>query len=361
MMTDITIHNAGLPEPEPTPRQREVLKILIQKYINTATPVGSSTVRQAGRMNVSSATIRNELAVLEELGYIEQPHTSAGRVPTVKGYRYFVEQLMEQVELPRPEQRMIKHQFHQVRLSLDQWMRLTATVLAHSARSASLVTPPHATNSRFRHMELISIHDTLCLMIVVLQDSSIHEEMLVLANPIDQGQLSQASNKLNTLLNNLSVREINESAHPELTNLQGWEAQVLQRIIFLMESVDHQSIREIYRDGLINVLRQPEFVDGYKFRQVLEILEQRSLLERILARTLNSSGIQVIIGGEGTYDEIDDVSLVLSPYGVRGKASGVLGIMGPTRMRYARAISTVRYVALLMDGLIANMYGSAES
>ena len=204
MMTDITIHNAGLPEPEPTPRQREVLKILIQKYINTATPVGSSTVRQAGRMNVSSATIRNELAVLEELGYIEQPHTSAGRVPTVKGYRYFVEQLMEQVELPRPEQRMIKHQFHQVRLSLDQWMRLTATVLAHSARSASLVTPPHATNSRFRHMELISIHDTLCLMIVVLQDSSIHEEMLVLANPIDQGQLSQASNKLNTLLNNLS-------------------------------------------------------------------------------------------------------------------------------------------------------------
>ena len=136
---------------------------------------------------------------------------------------------------------------------------------------------------------------------------------------------------------------------------------MLQRIIFLMESVDHQSIREIYRDGLINVLRQPEFVDGYKFRQVLEILEQRSLLERILARTLNSSGIQVIIGGEGTYDEIDDVSLVLSPYGVRGKASGVLGIMGPTRMRYARAISTVRYVALLMDGLIANMYGSAES
>jgi heat-inducible transcriptional repressor len=357
-MTDHLTNNPELPEVALTPRQREVLRILVQEYVNTATPVGSGTIQRVGRMGVSPATIRNEMGALEELGYIEQPHTSAGRVPTVKGYRYFVEQLMEQVDLPAPEQRTIKHQFHQVRLSLDQWMRLTATVLAHSSRAASLVTAPHAANSRFRHMELISIHDTLCLMILVLQDGSIHEEMLVLTTPIDQGQLSQASNKVNAALVNLSAEEVRDNTRPELADLQGWEAQVLQHIVFLMEQVDHQTVSEIYRDGLVNVLRQPEFVDATKFRQVLEVLEHRNLLERILSRTLSANGVQVIIGGEGRYEEIDDVSLVLSPYGVRGKASGVLGIMGPTRMGYARAISTVRYVALLMDGLIADMYGS---
>jgi len=117
-------------------------------------------------------------------------------------------------------------------------------------------------------------------------------------------------------------------------------------------------VREVYRDGLTNVLDQPEFVEADKFRQLVEILEHRSLLESILTRILSASGVQVIIGGEGAYQEIDDVSLVLAPYGVRGTASGIMGIMGPTRMRYARAISTVRYVAQLMDSLLAEVYGT---
>jgi len=340
-----------------TPRQREILRVLVQEYIDTAVPVGSATIQRIGGLGVSSATIRNELARLEELGYVAQPHTSAGRVPTVKGYRYFVERLMEQVELPLPEQRMIRHQFHQLQLNLDQWMRLTAAVLAHTARSASLVTPPHAVNSRFRHLELISIHDTICLLILVLQDGSIHQEMLGLSQPIAQEELSRASSKLNTLLRNRTVREIRESTNPELTGLRGWEAQVLQRVLELMERADRRAVSEIYRDGLINVLRQPEFGSIEKFRRVVEILEHRRFLEPILTRTLNASGVQIIIGGEGPYEEIYDVSLVLSPYGVRGKASGVLGIVGPTRMPYARAISAVRYVAHLMDNLIAEVYG----
>jgi len=162
-----------------TPRQRQILKVLVQEYVSSATAVGSSTIQQLGGVGVSSATIRNELATLEELGYVAQPHTSAGRIPTVKGYRYFVEQLMEEAELPLAEQRMIRHQFHQIRHDLEQWMRLSAAVLARTAQAASLVTPPRAVSSRFRHLELISINDALCLMILVLQDGSIHQEMLV--------------------------------------------------------------------------------------------------------------------------------------------------------------------------------------
>jgi len=278
-------------------------------------------------------------------------------VPTVRGYRYFVEQLMEEVELSLPERRTILHQFHQIRLNLDQWMTLTAAVLAHTARSASLVTPPHASSARFRHLELISINDAACLMILVLQDSSIHQEVLVMAGPIEQDHLSQTSNKLNDLLRNRSVHEIQESTNPGITDLRGFERCVLERVLEVMRNADRTSIAEIYRDGLIHVFCQPEFEDPDRLRQLLEILEQRSLLQSILARMLNANGVQIIIGGEGAYEEIEDVSLVLSPYGVRGRASGVLGLLGPTRMAYGRAISTVRYVAQLMDELISDIYG----
>lgn len=340
-----------------TPRQRRILKILVQEYVSSAAAVGSATIQQLGNLGVSSATIRNELAALEEAGYVTQPHTSAGRIPTVKGYRYFVQQLMEEAELPLVEQRMIRHQFHQIRHDLDQWMRLSAAVLARTAQAASLVTPPRAVSARFRHLELISINDVLCLMILVLQDGSIHQAMLATPTPMAQEALAQISNKLNTLLANRTVREIQSSTNPELTGLRDWEAVILWHVLRVMHQVEQSMVRDVYRDGLTHVLSQPEFVDADKLRQLIEILEHRSLLESILTRILNARGVQVIIGGEGAYQEIDDVSLVLAPYGVRGTASGIIGIMGPTRMRYARAISTVRYVAHLMDSLLADVYG----
>jgi len=356
---DIQVQGSGGEafEADLTPRQRSILRLLVQEYIDTAQPVGSGTVLRAGELGVSSATVRSELGRLEELGFLSQPHTSAGRIPTVRGYRFFVEQLMQQGELSLPEKRTIRHQFHQMRLNLDQWMRLTAAVLAHSTLSAAVVTAPHAPRSRFRHLELISTNETTCLMILVLQDSSIHQEMLLTSTPVEQSRLSQMSTKLNTLLRNQSVHDIQASTNPELTDLNEWESQIMERVLMIMRQGERRSISEVYRDGLTHIFSQPEFEDAERFRQLMELLEQRSELERILSRTLNASGVQIIIGGDGQYEAIDDVSLVLSPYGVQGKAGGVLGIMGPTRMAYGRAISTVRYVAQLMDGLIGDLYG----
>jgi heat-inducible transcriptional repressor len=341
-----------------TPRQRVILRNLVEEYVDTAAPIGSHTLRQMGDLTVSSATIRSELGLLENLGYLAQPHTSAGRIPTVKGYRYFVEQLLGDVELPLPSQRMIRHQFHQIRLNLDQWMQLTAAVLAHTTRAAALVTAPHAASARFRHIELISIHDTVCLMILVLQDGSIHQEMLVMATAIGQEALSLASNQLNALLHDRTAVEIEESAEPEIRLLDGWRAQVLQQALDVMGQVDARSISAIHRDGLANVLREPEFVAADRSRQMMEMLERSQVLETILAKTLNSSGVQIIFGGEGPYEDISDVSLVLSPYGIRGRASGVLGVFGPMRMPYGRAISAVQYVADLLNGLVEDIYGA---
>lgn len=343
-----------------TPRQREILGALVREHVASASPVGSNTVRRVGSLQVSSATIRNEMVFLEELGYIEQPHTSAGRVPTVKGYRLFVEQLMTDTVLPVHEQRMIHHQFHQLRLDLDQWMELTAAILAHTVRAASLVTPPRATRSRFRHVELISVSDRAILLVLVLQDGSIHQELLATSDTVPQAELSQASNKLNALAHDLSEQEIANLSPAGREPLTAAESRVLERILDMMRQVDAQSVSRIYSDGLVNVLQQPEFVETGKVRHIIEMIERRGILESILANILKANGVQVIIGGEGEYEEIDDVSLVLSPYGVRGLASGVLGVMGPTRLPYARAVSAVRYVAEVMNSMVANLYGQGQ-
>ncbi|MCD6301931.1 MAG: heat-inducible transcription repressor HrcA [Anaerolineae bacterium] len=351
-------------EPQPengvilTPRQRDILKIVVERYIDTAAPVGSSSVQSAGSLGMSTATIRNELVALENAGYLTQPYTSAGRVPTAQGYRYYVEHLIERTDLPVPEQRMIQHQFHQLRLDMDQWARLTAAVLAHTARAASLVTPPHATNARFRHLELISINDATCLMILVLQDGSIHQEMLMLSDVIDQDELSKISSRLNSLLFGMTLREIQASTHPELTALRGIAASVLDRVLPVMRGAERRATHEIYRDGLLQVLGEPEFVDVEKREQILRLFEQQRLLDAILTRMLGASGIQIIIGSEGAYGGFEDLSMILSPYGLRGKASGVLGVLGPTRMAYGRGISAVRYVTALMDQLIQDVFGN---
>jgi len=342
---------------ELSPRQKEILAILIHEYITTATPVGSNTIRDVGRMSVSSATIRNELMFLEDAGLIVQPHTSAGRIPTLPGYRLFVEQLMGNVKLPSYEQRTIEHQFYQMGTDIDQWMKLTAAVLARAVDTASLVTPPVAGESRFRHIELISVSESTILLVMVLQDGSIYQEMLATTNAISQDVLSRASNRLNDMFDNLNVNEIRQLEWPEDVPLQDWEDQVISHIIDKMNSVDKTAIGHIYHDGLVNVLKQPEFLDVDRFQHVLEIVERRGVLESVLASILRANGVQIIIGGTGRFGSIDDLSLVLTPYGVEGVASGVLGVMGPTRMPYARAVSTVRYVSGIMSEIVAGLYG----
>ena len=167
-------------------------------------------------LGVSSATVRNEFAALTDMGYLTQPHTSAGRVPTAKGYRYFVEQLMEQSELPASEQLLIRHQFHQISLDLDQWMRLAATVLARISQSASLITAPQARQVRFRHVELISISEFTGLMILVLQDSSVHQQMMVFGSSVSQEELSRISNKLNERFANLDADQARAQMQGEM-------------------------------------------------------------------------------------------------------------------------------------------------
>ncbi len=341
-----------------TQRQQEILGIVAREYIATAKPVGSDTMCQGYGLGISSATVRNEFVELTEMGYLMQPYTSAGRVPTAKGYRYFVEQLMEESDLPISEQLLIRHQFHQIALDLDQWMKLAAAVLARIAQSASLITAPQARQVRFRHVELISISELSGLMILVLQDSSVHQQMMLFARPISQEELSALSNKLNAGFANLAVEQARAKAQLEPGAEQdALESEIIQRVLELMHTYEGQTSREIYRDGLVHILRQPEFVEIERARQIVQTLEQNTALETIFSQAQLANGVQVIIGSEGRWEEIRDCSMILSGYGLPGEAKGVLGVLGPMRMAYSRAIPAVRYVAGLMSDLLHRLYG----
>lgn len=344
-----------------TERQEKLLAFVIQDYVESATPVGSETLRRRG-LGVSSATIRNELAALEEKGYLSHPHTSAGRVPTERGYRYFVGSLMEEFELPIVEQRMISHQFHQVTLDVDQWMRLTAAVLAHAVHSAALVTAPQSLRCRFKHLQLIAINDQVALLVLVLREGTVKQQMLALdaatsqvADPATPSgdELTQISNRLNDEFAGLSVDQI----WPHRLLLSVFESEVVRVVIDLMQQIDRRTSHEIYRDGIVDILRQPEFSAIERMQALLEMLEQRSLIEEMLSNLAPERGVQVVIGGESHRDAMSDYSIVLARYGLP-EANGVVGVLGPLRMPYARTIGVVRYVAGLLDDLIERTYGS---
>jgi heat-inducible transcriptional repressor len=340
---------------ELTERQKLILALVIREYIETAQPVGSESLQKKYRLDASPATIRNEMAMLTEAGFLRQPHTSAGRVPTEDGYRYFVRQLMGHIELPMDTRRTITHQFYQVGHDPDRWMRLAASVLAHQSKAASLVTAPHVEQARFKHLELISTRGRQVLMVLVLSGGDVRQQMLTLAEPVSQEQLSAAANHLNSLLEGKGAESISSLS----AQLDALEQDILRLII---EELHHSSQilgGEVYRDGLSHVLAEPEFSESESARKALRVLEERPLLEDLLARTVettNIGGVQVLIGGEGTWEELRDCSMVLARYGAPGLASGALGVLGPIRMAYGRTISTVRFVAGLLSDLVVELH-----
>lgn len=335
-------------------RQENILGLIIREYIDTVGPVSSKVLVEKYNLGVSSATVRNEMVALTELGYLRQPHTSAGREPTEEGYRYFVQRIVGENELPLAERRTISHQFYQARKDVDEWMRLAASVLAHHAHGASLVTPPHQLKARFKHLELISTQGRLVLLVLVLQGGEVRQQMLTLAEPPSQDSLSDAAKRLNALCQG----QDSDAVLLQSTRLPMLEQEVARLIAEMIRKAEAFSAGEIFRDGVTTVLAEPEFAASDSARQALRVLEERTYLEEFLAKAISPhiGGVQVVIGGENAWEELKDCSMVLARYGVAGYSTGAMGVLGPQRMAYGRAISTVRYVAGLMSDLMYEVY-----
>lgn len=337
---------------ELSPRTRAVLALVVQEYISTAQPVGSKTIVEAYGLKVSPATIRNEMKLLEELGYLTHPHTSAGRVPTEEGYRYFVEHLLPDQPLSVDDQRMIQHQFYQVRQEFDQWAQLAAAVLAHTSRMAGLATPLRIDTSRFKHVELVEVREGLVLMVLVLYQGVVRQQLIHLDRAMNQDELSQLSNQLNALLAGKTAAEIEAAILP----LSAFGQRVQRMIAALMSREDQAGTEMVYREGLSHILAQPEFANTDDVHQVVAVLEQPPLLGSIFEDVRRNPGVQVMISGAGQYEALRDLSLVLSRYGLDEGMAGVLGVVGPVRMPYGRVIALVRYVAKLMSDMVSEWY-----
>ena len=346
-------------------RRQLVLKLVIQEYIETSTPVGSEVLVRRYGLNVSSATIRNEMSALEDLGYLTHLHTSAGRVPTDAGYRYYVENLMDRTPLSATEQRTIRHQFYQVRSELDQWIQLAGAVLARTAQNASVVTPPRAYQARFKHLELIAIHDSKVLLVLVLHDGTIRQQTFSLETARPQEELSRSAARINDRCHDAPANGVEEIAQQDREQggpaFDDLEQQVLDLVVKAMRQLEDQLNSSIYSDGLIEMLGQPEFAEVNRVRQVLEMLQGGKGLGPLIPRALASNGVQVVIGGEHSRDEMREYSVVLSRYGIADQVVGVLGVIGPTRMAYPRTISTVRYISTVMSDLLGDLYGNDSS
>ncbi|MDE2853905.1 MAG: heat-inducible transcriptional repressor HrcA [Chloroflexota bacterium] len=339
-------------------RQEDILTCIVQAYSERAEPVGSRFLVENYQLNISSATVRNEMARLEELGYIAAPHRSAGRVPTAVGFRYFVRRLLQTRSLTRGEQSHISERVGTLQAGMEQWMRRTAALLARSVQTASIVTPPISQTNSFKHLELISIQGRLALMVLVLNSGSVHQRMLTLAEPVPQSKLGAAAKRVNETCADMGAQQVRLRS----INLPMLEREVAELTAELIENVDNNRARFIYRDGLSQIIES--FADEEGAQQAIRILEEHTVLNALLSDLLDrlppedgeQVDVQVVIAGDGRYEDLSRLSMVLSRYGDPEKMSGAVGVLGPTHINYGRAISTVRYVSNLMTNVLATLY-----
>ena len=348
---------------ELTSRCRQVLSIVVQEYTQSAQPVSSNTITKYG-LGVSAATIRNDMAALERAGLLIQPHTSAGRIPTDAGYRYFVHHLLsDKGELNLAEQRTIRREFRHMRQEMDQWLRLSTSILARTSQIAALATAPRSAQCHFKHIELVGIQDTKVLVVLVLQAGTVKQQLLDLDEPMDQDELRKISNELNHHLGGLGLDAISQT----FSDLSVFACEIALLVVKIMQRLDNHIGGHIYRDGLSLILESPEFAGNNSIQNLVRVFEERTLLQQVVEQ-YNDDGyhitsseddqVHVMIAGDGLFAELAETSLILGRYGVLDQATGVLGVIGPLRMSYARNISAVRFVATLMSEIVEEMYGS---
>jgi heat-inducible transcriptional repressor len=334
-----------------TSRREAVLKIIVSEYIDTAVPVASETIFRNYKLGVSPATIRNDMMYLEAEGYIARPHTSAGSVPLDKGYRHYVESLTKKPELSLQEQDRIRKLFLEVEKEFEKWLKLAAAISASLAKNVALVTLPKPRQCRFKHLELVALQESMALMVLVLSQAILKRQLLSFEVPITQERLTTMANKLNAVLSGLTSSEISARR----SDLASEETQVIEAVIDIMSAEDELEYEQPYLEGLRLMLGQPEFAEKDRMLSIMELMETGDWLSSVIGRSAQDIGVQIVIGEENRNKTLRDLSLVFCRYGIPDRIGGTIGIIGPTRMNYRRAISTVDYISGILSNLLASV------
>ncbi len=335
-----------------SPRQQKILENIIGQYFSRAKPVPSQSIIIDPDLGVSSATVRNEMAHLELEGYILRPHTSAGSIPTDKGYRYYVETIGE-AHLPLAEQEQLSQLFNNVEGELDEWLNLAASLLAGMVRNTAVVSAPTSHSCYFKHLELVSLQDTQVLIVLVLNGARVRQQIVTVGEAMPQENLTVIATKLSALYSGLAAQEVG-SLKRTLTPI---ERKVTDHILKMIDAEDEVENSEPYLDGLHFLFSQPEFVNNRRLAlSLMELIEGRSLLRNIVPHEFTGRKVQVIIGRENRAESIHEYSVVLGRYGTPRQASGTIGVIGPTRMPYARAIATVSFLTSVLSHFVDELY-----
>ena len=360
-------------------RQAGILQLVIQDYIETATPVASRRVVEKYALPASPATIRHEMHALEQEGYLTHPHTSAGRIPSNRGYRHFVQSLMSHAELGMAEQASVRHQFYQAAPSVDEWVELAAAVLARSLGLLVIVAPPHPERLRVRQVELISLNELLVLMIVVVQEARMIRQLMPLPQPIEVDELTALASKLSWTLRGRSALDARDAAQAalEAPDTHPVEYVVLETLAQVLDR-DAQRAGLPSIAGLSGMVAQPEFQhQPMRSLELIELVDQQAAKDLVPATVLDEAAqfagqadlrgaMHVLIGDDHPTELLQDCSLVLAPYGSSTAAPdapeipGYVGIIGPTRMNYPRSIAAARFYSQLLQEMIDAVYGASR-
>lgn len=350
-MGEFDMRNSSL---ELNERKKALLNIIAAEYIRTATPMSSELIARRFGLGVSSATVRNEMADLEEMGYITRSHPSAGGVPADNAYRFYVEQLAGVSSPPPPIRAFIRRELRKAARDVEAWTRLAAAILSQVVHNVAIAALPQAEQSRLKHLELVRSQEFLVLLILVLHHVRLRQQLLPMETAVTQEELTATANKLNTYLSGKTCAEMTASTIPNSSPL---EQRVIKETTHLMEDVDKHAYENHSIEGLRHMLNQPEFSVASRARQAVEILEDRGLVADLLAQASDYSTVRVIIGRENRRDSLRPFSVVICQYGVPGEATGAISVIGPTRMDYATAITGVQYLSHLMSELVSGVHG----
>ena len=324
-------------------RQERILLAVIREYIETAEPVGSASLLQKYNLGCSGATVRSEMARLEELGYLAQPHTSAGRVPLDKAYRHYVDRLMEKrIELP-PEAPDIVRGFDHSEREIEALIDHTRRRLSQLTRYTSLVLGPRLGRSLFKYVQLVSLASRQVLLVMMTHTGNVVHRVIELASDVGTVDFSRLTNLLNDRLAGMSMDAISVPFLREL--LEPCQPEIVTRIGEATRDLAREYESRVFYEGASNLLDQPEFRDVQKARALLEVLEQEKILAEILDKSLPGEGLGVVIGGEHALLPMRECTMVTASYRVGGVAVGTIGIIGPTRLHYVRVMSIVQCVA----------------
>lgn len=338
-----------------TPRDQSVLEAVITDYIETGEPVGSRTISKRSAMNVSPATIRNVMADLEEMGLLHQPHTSAGRIPTVHGLRLYVDFIMQSRQLNKQQKESIREALQNKPQDMRDLLHRTSRILSQYCRQAGVVLWPRLTVTRFKHLEFIRVGPSHIMVILISKTGLIQQTHIEWPEEITQAELDKYSQYVNELLQDVRISNLKERILAEMRSEKGLFDQLFSRALAMAQRAIQSTIEgsDVYIDGQANLFNNPEFADVERMRRILETFEDKSRIIRLLDVTLKAStGIQIILGTESELQEMEEMSLISSPYGHGDTPMGVLGVIGPLRMDYSRIIPVVEFTAKFLSQIL---------